>query len=563
MSMHTLSINKIMQFLNMVQIPIILSLDDKTFFYNELFDLEFDNIKDKFIKFYQNKLCSDPSLSHSSIKINNQEYMFLKTQVYIYKLILLFAVENKALSILDIFRMYPEEMQKLIDCIKIGLWITDGQGKVLTINKECEKTGGLSLKHIKNKTMQELIDAGYIFESISLKALKSGKEQYLIQNCGDGTRVASTAAPCKDKNGNIELVITVERDIAETFKLKKMLEKNECDRKGQHKVGQIDSRSIYFGGLIVNSPKMKRVMETVELVSGLDTTILIEGESGTGKEILTDIIHQKSNRRNHPVVKINCGAIPEHLLESELFGYEKGAFTGATNSGKIGLLELADKGTLFLDEIGDLPLSLQPKLLRSIQNNEIIRVGGTKTISIDVRLISATNKDLSIEVKESRFREDLYYRLKVVPIYIPPLRERREDIAPLSLLFLDKFNEKYGVNKSIDEEVMQMLIAYSWPGNVRELKNVIERAIVTTSGSIITLNTIYPILFEEEGIVFRPPNHLFSLNELVEKYEKELLIMYINKYPSISQMAKALKVDKSTISRKLKKYSIFEDAKDF
>ena len=209
---------------------------------------------------------------------------------------------------------------------------------------------------------------------------------------------------------------------------------------------------------------------TLQQVSETDIAVIITGESGVGKEVLANYIHSVSSRRDKPYIKVNCGAIPPTLMESELFGYEKGAFTGAEKGGKPGIFELANNGTLFLDEIGEIPITLQPKFLRVLQENEFMRVGGTKPISVDVRVIAATNRDLLKEVELGNFRKDLYYRLNVVDIQIPPLRERRDDILPLSLSFLDKYNKKYRMDKSFSPEVMDVFMASKWDGNIRELQ---------------------------------------------------------------------------------------------
>jgi len=296
-------------------------------------------------------------------------------------------------------------------------------------------------------------------------------------------------------------------------------------------------------------------------IAKLDATVLIQGESGTGKEIISKIIYKNSARSKGPIIKINCSAIPENLLESELFGYEKGAFTGAHSEGKIGLFELANHGTLFLDEIGELPLPLQAKLLRAIQEKEIMRIGGKKSIPIDVRIIAATNVNLQEAVKEGKFRADLFYRLNVVPLTIPPLRNRKEDIPGLVKHFIAKFNQKYKTNKELDKDAWPVLIEYDWPGNVRELENLIERIIVTQPGSFITKKQILNQLYH--GQSDRPLSDLnqekpseLSLREQVEQFEKNLLLQMMPHYKNTRELAKALQVDKSTINRKLNKYRI-------
>jgi transcriptional regulator with GAF, ATPase, and Fis domain len=237
---------------------------------------------------------------------------------------------------------------------------------------------------------------------------------------------------------------------------------------------------------------MLKIYDTIKRVAPTTTTVLISGETGTGKDLIAYAIHRNSPRRDNPFVKINCAAIAENLIESELFGYEKGAFTGAVST-KPGRFELADKGTLFLDEVGEIPRDMQVKLLRVIQDHEFERVGGLRTIKVDVRLIAATNRNLLQDVKDGRFREDLYYRLNVFPTHLPPLRERREDILPLTDYFIEKFNGKLDREvKHIDARVKDVLVSYDWPGNIRELENFIERIVLMAGGDTITFENIPP-----------------------------------------------------------------------
>lgn len=237
--------------------------------------------------------------------------------------------------------------------------------------------------------------------------------------------------------------------------------------------------------IIANSPAMFDVIQMAERLASLDTTILITWESGSGKGVIAKLLHEKGSRRDHPFIQINCGAIPANLLESELFGYDRGAFTGSRREGKKGLFEVAKNGTVFLDEIAELPLNMQVKILQVIQEKAIQRVGGIESIPVDVRIISATNRNLEQMVKEGRFREDLFYRLNVVPITVPALRDRPEDIVPMIRTFLQENNKKFNEKKTMDTAAMSILLKYRWPGNVRELENIIERLVITTKGNVI------------------------------------------------------------------------------
>ena len=319
-----------------------------------------------------------------------------------------------------------------------------------------------------------------------------------------------------------------------------------------------------FSGLIGDSIKMQRVYELIEKVADSDTTILITGESGTGKELVAKTIHYNSSRADGPFVPINCAAIPKDLLESELFGHEKGAFTGAINT-RIGRFELANNGTLFLDEIGELDPSLQVKLLRVIQEREFERVGGVKTIKVDVRIIAATNRNLEEAVKEGRFREDLYWRLNVIPIHLPPLRERREDIPLLIDFFVKKFHRK-GKGKALvfPPEVMTILLRYDWPGNVRELENLVERLNVLVSDEVVKPEDL-PERFQkiefrgQEMEVLSPQisEEGIDLSKTLEEIERELILKALQKAGGVrSKAASLLGLNRTTLIEKLKRLGI-------
>ena len=307
--------------------------------------------------------------------------------------------------------------------------------------------------------------------------------------------------------------------------------------------------------VIGKSPQMLSLMKTVEYVADTDATILITGESGVGKEVLTNEIYQRSKRKGKPFIRVNCASIPESLMESELFGYERGAFTGAVKS-KPGMFELANNGTLLLDEVGELPKALQPKLLRALQEREIIRVGGTSSIPIDVRLIAATNQDLDAMVQQGEFRRDLYYRLNLIPLHIPPLRERGDDITLLALHFLDKFNSKYGKKKQITEEAMQIMKEYQWPGNIRELENLLERLVIIGEENWITASRLLAILGSGDDSELKLEPSGTSLKDMVADYEKKILKEALNRYGTTYKAAQALNTSQPTVARKAKLYGL-------
>jgi sigma-54 specific flagellar transcriptional regulator A len=312
------------------------------------------------------------------------------------------------------------------------------------------------------------------------------------------------------------------------------------------------------------SQAIQRIIELSEKLSKANSTVLIMGESGTGKELFAKLIHQKSSRNSKPFIPVNCAAIPSELLESELFGHEKGAFTGATFM-RPGRFELANGGTIFLDEIGDMPLHLQVKLLRVLQERSFERVGGTKPLKVDVRIIAATNRNLEAEVKEGRFREDLYWRLNVVPIVIPPLRERKEDIPVLCDYFVDKFASIFGFKIKLKQEIMELFLNYNWPGNVRELENLIERLYVLSEGTEIEIDDIperirfYENAFSRDLIPeeLNPFTAGIDLNEVLREYEKKLILHALNLHNWVkSRAAKYLNINRTTLIEKMKRLEI-------
>jgi transcriptional regulator with PAS, ATPase and Fis domain len=304
--------------------------------------------------------------------------------------------------------------------------------------------------------------------------------------------------------------------------------------------------------IVAESSAMKEVIHRAFKVAGVDSSVLLTGETGVGKEVVAKIIHKHSRRAGSSFVKINCGAIPGELLESELFGYEPGSFTGARPGGKPGLIELANRGTLFLDEIAELPFKLQSKLLRVIQEREIMRIGSTGTKKVDFRLIAATNKNLRDLTSGKVFREDLFYRINVVPIHIPPLRERKEDIVPFVAYFLHIFNTKYRLHKRITPVVIQKFLEYDWPGNVRELQNVVERLLVTSSSNLIMDGEIFKPSYPGK----LPDKALPKLRKVLEKTEKEFILGVVQRYKTTREMAEAMGISQSAVVKKMHKYGI-------
>lgn len=317
-----------------------------------------------------------------------------------------------------------------------------------------------------------------------------------------------------------------------------------------------EKRNDEIINFIAESPQMKKIKNTIEYIKDVDSSVLITGESGTGKEVVCNYIYRTSQRKDFPIVKINCGAIPESLFESELFGYEDGAFTGARKKGKAGLFEMANHGTLFLDEISEMSLEMQVKLLRVIQEKEVFRLGGTDTIPVDVRIIAATNRNLEELVEKGKFRKDLFYRLNVIRLEIPPLRERKEDIIPLCYHFLDIFNERYHKNKGLTIKAARTLAHLDWPGNIRELENLVENIVVLEPDEVMRAKHLQTRYCKEHvsNVGTVTVDGILPYKVALEQMERQLLENTRNQFGSTRKMAAILGLNQSTVSRKLRQY---------
>lgn len=441
-----------------------------------------------------------------------------------------------------------EQLDMIMDVIYDVITITDNEGVFINASRSCEKNFAISKEDLIGKSYKYLEDIGIFSESVTGLVLKNKEQVTIIQTTKANKQLLVTGIPKFDDNGDLYKIINVSRDITEIENLKDQLKKTQ--QVVEWFKCEYLKRDFFVGELVSNSDSMRRIYTLINQIADLDVTLLITGETGTGKGFLVKNIHNLSNRKNKEFVQINCAAIPESLIESELFGYEKGAFTGASNSGKKGLFEIAKGGTVFLDEIGDIPLSLQAKLLTVIEEKKAYRIGGSKEYHVDARIIAATNLDLENMVEEGKFRKDLFYRLNIIPIIMPPLRERLEDIPALCKLFNMNFNKKYNLVRELSEEVYDFFLDYSWPGNIRELENLLERAIITSDTNVITIDFIKNLL--NKGNTKKLAGR--GLKDLLYEYEKEILIKAKEKYKTTRNMAKILEVDQSTIVRKLNRY---------
>lgn len=461
----------------------------------------------------------------------------------------------------ELIERYPDQFaayaEKVLDSYFGNIFVTYRNEKILYVNEKMAASVHMTKDEVTSMTLGKLRERNLWLRSISreLYEKKQPINAYNVSKWGDELYTYGT--PIFDDSG--ELVIGVQFSIpkrmlsefSDYINLEKSNFQNYKDI-ADYLAAQKEAAEV----IVSNAPAARQAFRDAEFLSSIDSTVLICGETGTGKDVLANYIYHNSRRSGQPFVPVNCSAIPAELMESEFFGYERGAFTGARSNGKPGLFEMANHGTLFLDEVGELPLSMQAKLLRVLETGEFMRLGGTQLIKTDVRLIAATNRDLKQQVAEKQFREDLYYRLNVMPLYLPPLRERREDIIPLSELFLSRYNRKYGLDRTLSAQMCRGLLDYSWPGNIRELRNVMERYAISGRIDISPPNsskvaeTVDGWLELKKGL---------SLHEACAQFERDYIKRAIDVCDgSVAKASELLGVHRSLLYKKLKRASLDE-----
>lgn len=513
------------------------------------------------------------------------------------------------------FLDYGIDFKRVVDGLDDSLLITDNTGKCIYVNPAYSKNTSIQPKEILGKVVMDEYGPGKLFSHGAVgDVIKTGKVTFCLCKTSKNDIPLTgyiIGTPLFDNQGNLQQVIALSRPIVQLKGLRNdfaafVSELNQIQK--QLSPTTTDAKEQLSPPMIGKETTMAPIWSLIHHIAPTDATVLITGESGTGKEVLADEIFRNSNRKNERFVKLNCASIPAQLFESELFGYEKGAFSGANAKGKPGLFELANHGTLLLDEIGDMPLDLQVKLLRAIQTKEITRIGGIKPIHLDVRIIAATNCNLKAKVADGTFRQDLFYRLNVVPIKIPPLRERKDDIEALCDFFIRKFSEKYHSSFSLTELQLDYLRSYNWPGNIRELENIMEYLVICSSGvGAVNNEMITNLLGISNEIVENPmsasatetaaslaeissPSANLSVAEpqppvaelqtsgnsgtaqntptanidfatAVEQYEKKLIEEALQHSKNLREAGKLLNVNASTVSRKIKQYHIDHPSK--
>ncbi|HPF20091.1 MAG TPA: sigma 54-interacting transcriptional regulator [Syntrophomonas sp.] len=446
-----------------------------------------------------------------------------------------------------------EELIALIESSFDGIHVTDNNGITLRANRAFCRITGWKNGDLEGKSMQELIDEGVYSQDIAAMVVMRRESVTISQKSKPGNIVMITANPVFDERGVLFRIVINVRDISELNLLRQQLE--QAQTLSQHYQEKLSKYNL-ADHFVIRSKESRDLADLCVRLGQVDATVLIKGESGVGKEFAAQLIHSNSNRRHKPMVTVNCAAIPESLFESELFGYEPGAFTGASKQGKRGLFEAADGGTLFLDEIGETPLNTQAKLLRAIQEKVITRVGGTIPINVDVRIIAATNRNLQEMVQNKEFRSDLYFRLNVIPVVVPPLRERKVEIPFLVDHFIQKFNAKYRLHKRIDEREIKAMMNYDWPGNIRELENLIERLVVTYPGEVIRHINLQDIETTINNGVNYETFTGFKLQTAMEQLERQMIKNALETLGSTRKAAMELGVSQPTIVRKAAKYNI-------
>jgi PAS domain S-box-containing protein len=451
------------------------------------------------------------------------------------------------------------EQDAIINSTSEGLWICDGDANVLRINPASERLNGIRAEQVVGRNMRDLVKEGLFDRSATLEVIRTRAPANMLQ-ARQGRKLVLTGNPVFDDAGKLIRVVVTERDITEIDGLQRELEDQEAMKdRFRDQILEMQLETVESRRVIAKSPCMQKALRQAIKVAGVDSTVLILGESGVGKGLIGDLIHKYSSRAEKPLVKINCGAIPESLVEAELFGYEKGAFTGAQAKGKPGYFELADGGILFLDEIAELPLSSQVKLLRFLEDGHVMRVGGTESRRLDVRILAATHRDLQAMVGEGAFRLDLYYRLSVIPLSVPPLRERTECILPTLRHYVALYAERLGARRRLSRAAIDTLLGYPWPGNVRELINLCERLVVMSEVELIDVTDLPPDIARRAGRSASAPAgwpEEFSLEQAVESTERAMILRARARYGNQAGVAKALGVNQSTIARKMKKYGI-------
>lgn len=452
--------------------------------------------------------------------------------------------------------MLADYVEQLCETFRDAICVTDKEGIVTLVNKRHAELTGIPREKMIGSRIQDMVQNGIFDVVLNPRIVESGLKVSSVQNLYNGRTLLLDGYPVKDAAGEVAYVVTVIRDITALTELREEITAQRELLETFHNISSEGARGNQYPR-VVQSPVMQRLYDEASAIAETDATVLLLGETGVGKDVVARYIHRNSLRSDAPFIKVDCGSIPENLIETELFGYVPGSFSGASKNGKAGLVEAASSGTLFLDEIGELPMTMQTRLLRVLQDWEVLRVGATVPKKVDVRVVAATNKELEREVARGTFRSDLYYRLKVAVLNIPPLRSRRVDILPLAQSFLTFYAKKYRKSVAFSDEARQILQKHAWPGNVRELENLVQGLVVTCKHGLVgarELAGIRPAPACEPGVggYALPSIEGRSLKSIMKEVENAVIEKGMQRYGSISELSRHFQMDRSTIFRKVK-----------
>ena len=457
-------------------------------------------------------------------------------------------VENKNCKTLEM-------LKRCLDYYYGNILISDVSGKILYVNDTLVKSYSLTMEKALSMSVYDLVTEGVLDRSAVINVLETGEASLTKIGISSGAKIDCVAKPVYNDDGKMEYIIAFSYD--ESF-MSELQNELRIEKKKNEEIKDtllfIQQANKKYRPIITADDQMKNIFDSMSYLAKTDSSIILYGESGVGKDVLANYIHNNSLRKNEIFIPVNCSAIPNELMESEFFGYERGSFTGADKNGHKGIFEMGNGGTVFLDEIGDLSALMQAKLLRFLDSGEVKRIGSTNIIYTDVRIIAATNKNLKAMVDNGTFREDLYYRLNIIPVYIPPLRERQDDIGALANYYLKEYNQKYDHNVQFTDSQIKMLYEYSWPGNIRELRNEIERYVITDGNVDILINRIAPT--EEKASVVKSDTSA-DLRTAKDKFEKDYIKNVLEECDwKVQKAAERLGIHRSVLYTKIEKYNI-------
>ncbi|MCG8618366.1 MAG: sigma 54-interacting transcriptional regulator [Desulfobacterales bacterium] len=469
-------------------------------------------------------------------------------------------------------RRANRQLETILNASSESIWVCDGEGVILTLNAAAEKLSNIKAADIIGRNIKFLETDGIVDRSVTMDAIKTRRQVSRLQKQHQTRRqLLVTASPVFNDDGSIAMIVVNEQDLTHLNNLRDELQQaQKATSRYREELTSLHLADLKDQGIIAESKEMHQVIETAaKLAHRKASPVLILGESGTGKGLMAQFIHNKTHGMKHPFVQINCAALPEQLLEAELFGYEKGAFTGAQDQGKIGLFEMARGGTLFLDELGDMSLAVQAKLLKALEEKEVMHLGGLRPIKIECSVVAATNLDLKEQVRLKKFRQDLFFRLNTFTITLPPLRKRPEDIFEMIMLFTEKYKKQYKVNRQLSPACISKLEAYAFPGNVRELKNLLKKAVVMGEAEILAdIDTparrqapARPDISEIEARIADDDAGLPDFQETMMACEKLLLSQALESFDTTRSLARQLKLSQSSVVRKLRIHGLTDRLK--